>query len=72
MADLRLGRLPVRTPVKLTISILPDLHQRLRDYAALYAKTYGNEEPIADLVPAMLATFLDSDREFARSRRGNG
>lgn len=70
--DLKLARLPDRTPIKLTISVLPDLHQRLADYAALYARAYGSEEPIAELVPAMLAAFLESDREFAKARRGGG
>jgi len=39
MPELKLARLPDRTPVKLTISVLPDLHQRLGDYAALYASS---------------------------------
>lgn len=68
MSGIRLPKLPDRTPVKLSISILPDLHQRLQDYAAVYAEHYGSEEPVAELIPAMLAAFLDSDREFARGR----
>ena len=68
MADLKLGKLPDRVPVKLTVAILPDLHQALQDYAALYAQAYGQEEPVAELIPAMLASFLESDRGFMRSR----
>lgn len=68
MPDLKLGRLPDRTPVKISLTILPELHQRLADYARVYAVTYGREEPIADLIPAMLAAFIESDRTFARSR----
>jgi hypothetical protein len=68
MADLRLAKLPDRVPVKLTIQVTPDLHQALTDYAALYAKAYEREEAIADLIPAMLAAFLDSDRGFAKAR----
>lgn len=68
MADLRLAKLPDRTPVKLSIQVTPDLHQALTDYAALYAKAYDREEAIADLIPAMLAAFLESDRGFARAR----
>jgi hypothetical protein len=68
MADLRLAKLPDRTPVKLAIQVTPDLHQALTDYAALYAKAYEREEAIADLIPAMLAAFLDSDRGFAKAR----
>jgi hypothetical protein len=68
MVDLRLPKLPERTPVKLTINVLPDLHRALNDYAALYAETYGREESVTELVPAMLAAFLESDRNFVRSR----
>ena len=68
MADLKLSQLPDRTPIKLSISVLPDLHQALADYAALYAQTYGRDEPVAELIPAMLATFLESDRAFVRER----
>lgn len=68
MADLKLGKLPDRVPIKLTVAILPDLHQALQDYAALYAQAYGQEEPVAELIPAMLASFLESDRGFVRSR----
>ena len=68
MVDLKLAQLPDRTPVKLTISISPDLHSALTAYASLYAESYGREEPVAELVPAMLSSFLESDRAFARSR----
>lgn len=68
MADLKLAKLPNRTPVRLTIAVKPELHEALQQYAALYSRTYGCEEPLADLVPAMLAAFLESDRGFARSR----
>ncbi|MEZ5656263.1 MAG: DUF2274 domain-containing protein [Sphingobium sp.] len=68
MNALRLHKLPDRTPVKLSISILPELHQRLQDYAAAYDEHYGSEEPVVELIPAMLTAFLDSDREFARWR----
>ena len=47
MVELKLGKLPDRTPVKLAITITPDLHQALADYAALYADTYDREEPVA-------------------------
>lgn len=70
MADLKLARLPDRTPVKLTITMLPELHQRLAEYATAYASAYGIQEPVGELIPAMLTAFLDSDREFAKSRRG--
>ena len=72
MADLKLPRLPDRTPVKLAISVLPDLHRALTDYAAMYAEAYGREETIGELIPAMLAAFLESDRTFVSARKGSG
>ena len=70
MGDLKLPQLPDRTPIKLSISVMPDLHQALNDYAALYARTYGRDEPLTELIPAMLAAFLESDRMFTRNRVG--
>ncbi len=68
MAEIRLKQLPERTPVKLTINLMPDLHARIGEYAAYYRAQYGCDEPVADLIPAMLAAFLESDRAFMRSR----
>ena len=68
MPELKLARLPDRTPIKLAITVTPDLHEMLQQYAVLYAEAYGREEPVAELIPAMLASFLDSDRGFVRSR----
>ena len=68
MPDLRLPRIPDRTPVKVSISVLPDLHQALTDYAEAYREAYGQSETVGDLIPYMLRSFLESDRAFARSR----
>ena len=68
MATLRLPKLPDRTPVKLSISVMPELHQRLVDHAAAYAEAYGSNEPVSELIPAMLAAFLESDRAFSKGR----
>lgn len=68
MAELRLPKLPDRTPVKLAISVSPELHQALGDYARLYEETYGQAEPVAELIPAMLAAFLEGDRAFRRRK----
>lgn len=68
MSELKLAKLPDRTPVKLAITVTPDLHQMLHQYAALYAEAYGREESIVELIPAMLINFLESDRGFVRSR----
>lgn len=70
MPELKLAKLPDRTPIKLSIIITPDLQSQLLAYASAYAATYGVEEPVAELIPAMLATFLESDRGFVRGREG--
>lgn len=69
MPEIRLPRLPDRTPVKLTIGLPPEVHQALVAYASFYAGAYGQEEPVSELVPAMLAAFLDADRAFQAARR---
>lgn len=66
---LRLARLPDRTPVKLTLSIEPDLFSALGDYAALYQQSYGEAARIEDLAPVMIEAFLASDAGFKRARR---
>ena len=70
MADLKLGKLPDRTPVKLGITLSPELHQALQAYANAYEQAYGAPEPLTELVPAMLTTFLESDRAFAKAQGG--
>lgn len=69
MADLKLGRLADRTPIKLSIHVLPELDGALREYARIYAEIYGREEQVTTLVPAMLDAFLQADREFLRRRK---
>lgn len=68
MPDIKLAKLPDRTPVRITISIAPELNAALSDYAKAYRETYGREEPLTELIPAILAAFLDSDRAFAKAR----
>ena len=69
MPELKLAKLPDRTPVKITITLPPDLHQALQQYAGIYRATYGEAESIAELVPFMLGVFLESDRGFAKARK---
>lgn len=69
MADLKLGKLPERTPIKIAISVTPDLHHLLNDYAAAYLAAYGANEAVTDLIPHMLQAFLDGDKAFVRARQ---
>ncbi|MDH7638087.1 DUF2274 domain-containing protein [Sphingomonas oryzagri] len=68
MTSIKLSKIPDLTPIKMTIAVLPELHQMLGDYADLYRATYGAQVAVADLVPHMLAAFLASDRAFAKHR----
>ena len=68
MPDLKLARLPDRTPVKLTITMSPQLAHKLGVYVELYNATYpGSSETVSDLVPYMLENFLDADRNFMKA-----
>lgn len=69
MANLKLGKLPDRAPVKITITVSAELNQALRDYSTLYRATYGETESVAELIPFMLDAFLESDRSFAKARK---
>jgi hypothetical protein len=62
MKKVKLARLPDRVPVKMQVT-------RLRDYAGLYAETYGVREEPADLVPFMLESFLRGDAGFRKAVR---
>src|SRR5262245_55868955 len=69
MPELKLAKLPDRVPIKMTITVQPDLAQALREYAAVYRATYGEAESVEELIPFMLAGFLESDRGFAKARK---
>lgn len=69
MAELKLAKLPDRTPIKLTITVGAELHQALKDYADLYQATYGVTEQVVELIPFMLEAFVQSDKSFARGGR---
>jgi len=71
MSNLKLRQLPDRTLVKITITIMPELAANLNLYAAHYEQAYGTTEPVTELIPAMLAMFLESDRAFQKRRRSS-
>lgn len=72
MADIRLARLPDRTPIKLAVAILPELNEALLAYARFYKLTYGRDEKVVDLIPFMLSAYVESDRGFSAFRRTKG
>lgn len=70
MTILKLAKLPDRTPVKISVLLTPELRERLGQYAALYGEIYGQKATISELIPAMVAAFLDSDRGFIKAHSG--
>ncbi len=66
---LRIGKLPDLTPVKLTVSLEPEVHQMLEDYARIYGDSYGETVKPGELVPFMISGFLATDNGFKRARK---
>ena len=69
MARIKLGRISDRTPIKLAITITPDLKDQLDAYAEAYGAAYGQQEKVEELIPFLLQSFIEGDRGFARSRK---
>jgi hypothetical protein len=69
MPELKLGRLPDRKPVKITINVSAALDKKLHSYAEAYRAAYGEDEKVSELIPFILDQFLDGDRGFAKARR---
>lgn len=67
---LKIAKLPDRTPVKITLTVTPDLNDVLRDYLAVYRATYDDKSVgVPELIPVMLETFIASDKGFAKARK---
>lgn len=69
MATLKLAKLPDRKPVKISITVSPELHASLQAYAETYRAAYGDSEEVRDLIPYMIEQFLAADRGFAQARK---
>ena len=67
--SLKIGRIPNRTPVKMTVALEPGLKADIDAYASLYEKSYGEAVASNALVPVMLKAFLASDVGFRRARK---
>ncbi len=66
--DLKLAKLPDRMPVKIAITVSPQLGAKLNFYAELYNALYpDSDEATADLIPYMLENFLEADRNFTKA-----
>lgn len=67
--SLKLGPIPDQKPVKITMSLAPDIHAALSDYATLHAREYGKQSSITEIAGLMIEKFLSSDRQFKRARK---
>ncbi len=68
---MKLAKLPDRNPVRLTISVMPDLNGALVAYAEAYKTAYGEAASVIDLIPEMLKAYLASDRDFTNGRKSS-
>lgn len=69
MTQLKIGKVPDRTPTKITVALEPDLADDLADYARVYEDAYGEKAEPAALIPVMLRAFVDGDGAFKRARK---
>ncbi len=65
--SLKIGKLPDTTPVKLGITVTPDLKRDLERYTQVYEAAYGESASVVELVPSMLISFLASDAGFKKA-----
>lgn len=72
MPKLKLGLIADEKPVKVTVELPATLHRDLAAYAEALLQETGQPvtDPIKLIVP-MLQRFIETDRGFARARRGN-
>jgi hypothetical protein len=70
MPELKLAKLPDRTPVKMTFRASPELVGLLNDYCDAYRAIYEQpDETVEELIPFMLAAFMDGDLQFKKARK---
>jgi len=64
MAHVKLGRLSKRVPIALTLQLDWDLKRGLDAYSDRYRDAYGEDEPLENLIAAIVSDFIASDRVF--------
>ena len=70
MPELKLAKLPDRAPVKIVFRASPDLARMLNDYCDAYRAVYQQpDETVEELIPFMLAAFMEADPQFKKARK---
>lgn len=67
--SLKIGPVIERAPLKLGVSLAPDVHDALADYALLHAQEFGRDIALTELAALMIERFLQSDAGFRRARK---
>ena len=67
--SLKIGAVVERKPAKISLSLPPNVHEALTDYASIHAEEFGRKTPVGDLAALMIEKFLDSDAAFRRARK---
>ena len=69
MSKLKIGTILDDRPVKLAIELPAQVNRDLIAYAEVLGRETGQTIEPAKLIGPMLASFMSTDRAFARSRR---
>jgi hypothetical protein len=67
--SLKIGAVPERKSGRITLSLPPDIHAMLADYAAIHAAEFGKKTQVSELAVLMIERFLNSDAAFRRARK---
>ena len=70
MNKLKLGHVETDKPVRVALKLPAPLYRNVLQYAELLSKSTGQQllEP-AKLIPAMIESFIATDRGFAKLKR---
>lgn len=69
MTNLKLGKLPDRTPVKITIMLDPEVMTALQDYCEIYKQNFGEAVSPKEIIPYMIHQFMNDDGGFKKARK---
>jgi len=67
--SLKIGAVPERKSVRITLSLPPDIHAALADYTTIHEAEFGKKTPASELAGLMIERFLNSDAAFRRARK---
>lgn len=67
--SLKIQKLKDMTPIKMSLTVTPDLMSDLKAYARIYERTYQDTQEPAALIPHMLEAFLATDSGFKKAKK---